>query len=66
MIDPGPDDVGRPVIYRPTGDHGREEEGEITGMNSHYVFVKFAGSQPQGIAVHRRNLEWAPEPPIAA
>lgn len=68
-IDPQPSDVGRPVLYRPTGDfdHERTEEGVITSVNQRYVFVRFG---PRGratsAAVHRNNLEWAPDPPEAA
>ena len=55
-----PEDIGRRVIYVPTGDiHGkRAEEGIVTSFNHRYVFVRFGGSS-NGVAVHRMNLRWA-------
>lgn len=31
--------VGRAVVYRPT--HGSVEQGVITSMNDHFVFVRY-------------------------
>jgi len=60
VIDPKAEDIGRRVVYRPRGDFNREreEEGVISSVNVHYVFVRFGGTSPRGVAVHRECLEW--------
>lgn len=57
MIDPGPDDIGRIVIYRDRGGHTPPQRGAITSFNPWYVFVRYdVGATAQ--ATSREDLEW--------
>lgn len=59
MIEPTEADIGRKVVYRERGDFpGRKiEEGVITSINDHYVFVRY-GSGTTSAATQRADLEW--------
>jgi hypothetical protein len=63
MIDPTPNDIGRTVIYTPSGECSglRAERGVITSINEKFVFVRFGlGS---GKACYRANLTWEIDAP---
>jgi hypothetical protein len=51
-----PSDVGRGVVYVPR--HGSREDGVITSWNSHFVFVRYRGSETPK-ATNVLDLEWA-------
>lgn len=58
-IDAARQHVGRGVVYVPG--HGAREDGVITGVSDHYVFVRFADQHPaaHGKACNPADLEWA-------
>jgi hypothetical protein len=59
MISPGPDDIGRLVIYREAGTHlGRKiEEGVLTSFNQQHAFVRYSGLT--SAATNFADLEWS-------
>lgn len=59
MISPTTEDIGRKVIYTPSGDYPDKviEEGVLSSFNDHYIFVRF-GHSPIGVPVSRDNLDW--------
>jgi hypothetical protein len=58
MIQPTHNDVGRSVVYR--GHAGEREDGIITSINEHYVFVRYRNQHPSapGQATRADQLEW--------
>lgn len=56
MIEPTKDDIGRKVIYR-TAPNFEPEEGVISSISEHYVFVRY-GRSITGTATKREDLEW--------
>ena len=56
MIQPAKKDVGRSVIYKPTG-----QEGGITSFNDTYVFVRFRDRHPTagGKSCKLEDLKWS-------
>ena len=56
MIQPAKEDVGRLVIYKPTG-----EEGGITSFNERFAFVRFRHQHPTagGQACKFDELRWS-------
>lgn len=66
MINPGPNDIGRRVIYVPGHAHGSQahpdcEQGVITSFNPKYVFVRY-GDQPNPKATLREDLHFVGPP----
>ena len=58
MIEPNEQDIGRYVIY--TGNRypgGKREEGVITSLNDHGVFVRY-GAEKHSKSTARVDLEW--------
>lgn len=65
MIDPGPSDLGRAVVYYPPWTDGwprqpapPPEDGVITSFNQSYVFVRYNGDSASK-ATRREDLQWA-------
>jgi len=66
LIDLTENDIGRRVIYTPS--HGDPEEGEITGFNKYFVFVRYPQyylnerqNRNRGVATLAANLEFKEE-----
>jgi len=59
MIDPTETDIGRKVIYTPSGDYPDKviEEGVLSSFNDSYVFVRFGGNVTAAACL-RANLDW--------
>ena len=55
MIEVGPVDIGRKVIYR--AGHGNAEDGVITSYNDSVIFVRY-GNDVHGKGTRREDLEW--------
>lgn len=55
-------DIGRGVVYYPPHG-GRPEDGVITSLNDHFVFVRYRTQHPgaRGQATRYRDLRWACE-----
>ena len=47
--------IGEPVIYRNV--YGQAEQGVITSVGDRFVFVRYPGRAPHGIATHPLDLE---------
>ncbi len=58
MIEPTETDIGRMVIYRNLGGHGKIEEGVISSFTDNYVFVRY-GMGPTAAATRHKDLEWS-------
>lgn len=59
MIEPTNEDIGRAVVY--TGNRfegGKIEQGIITSIGTHYVFVRY-GADVTSKATMRSDLEWS-------
>ena len=56
MIEPTLADIGRHVTY--TGKDGKTEQGVITSISNHYVFVRY-GADVHSKATRRADLQWS-------
>jgi hypothetical protein len=58
MIEPTVKDIGRAVRYTRVHNPSEPDEGIITSLSNHYVFVRY-GSDVHSKATRRDDLEWA-------